>query len=424
MALKAVLKIDGKSYNLLDAHYNFTRYTDHSGYVTNLVRFHQIQLVFAADADVFFLQWMFKPELQKSGSISFYEDEDKIKKVKKVIFAGAFCVHYQEKFNAFNTKPFLTYLTLSAGGVKIEEGVFRFPWFRGPLKAEEEKIMNTVVEYLPSEPKEKISNSNKSNKPEPQIVSTPTTSSAPSSAALVTPAIIPPVIPASPTPLTLPAFVASFRGDMSTIDKVEATKAMNLYLSAQSSLNAGDKAKCIADSKEIEKIFNTQKWNVNEGICWPPMNGGFNHTKKQFNVGDKFDRYHVISSSYLKNYNHGTTYSTATVLVGSFTSPIPPPPKGKYAYIERAIVGKEEDYHLTFDMEILEPMPIGYEVADIIPWHGYDGLGKQAMFDLKSADPTLNTIGKLQHAGYIEIREIKSPNKSFDVVDNTTLIYK
>ena len=85
--------------------------------------------------------------MQKSGSISFYEDEDKIKKVKQLIFSGAFCVGYQEKFNAYNAKPYIINLTLSAGGVKIDEGVFRFPWFKGPLKGDNDEILETIIEY-------------------------------------------------------------------------------------------------------------------------------------------------------------------------------------------------------------------------------------------------------------------------------------
>ena len=61
MPFKAVLRIDGKKYNLLNADYNFSTYTDPTGYVSNMVRFEQIRLVLATEADVFFLQWMFKP---------------------------------------------------------------------------------------------------------------------------------------------------------------------------------------------------------------------------------------------------------------------------------------------------------------------------------------------------------------------------
>ena len=152
MSVKAILKIDGKEYNLLNAEYNFRRYTAQAGYATNTMRFEKIKLELVAEANTFFLQWMFKPELQKSGSISFYENEERIVKIKQVVFAGAFCMDYKEKFNAFNKEPFIIYLGLSAGGVKISEAIFRFPWFNGPLVAPNDFLQEIKIEELKTLP--------------------------------------------------------------------------------------------------------------------------------------------------------------------------------------------------------------------------------------------------------------------------------
>ena len=152
MSFKAILKIDGKDYNLLDVQYNFRRYTDFSGYVTNIIRFEQIKFVITSPGNTFFLQWMFSATVQKSGTISFYDDEDKVKKVKQLIFAGAFCINYKEVFHSISREPFKSFITLSAGGVKIEESIFRFPWFKGPLAAPREFPLETVVvKYLQNE---------------------------------------------------------------------------------------------------------------------------------------------------------------------------------------------------------------------------------------------------------------------------------
>ena len=95
---------------------------------------------------------MFAPTVQKSGSISFYDDEEIAKKVKEILFAGAFCIDYKEVFQSTSGKPLHTYVTLSAGGVKIEESIFRFPWFKGPLIAPNDPSLETVVtEYLQKE---------------------------------------------------------------------------------------------------------------------------------------------------------------------------------------------------------------------------------------------------------------------------------
>jgi hypothetical protein len=150
MSFKAILKIDGKKFNLLQASYNFSRYMDPSGYGTNMIRFEQINLLLPSYADIFFLHWMFTPAMQKSGSISFYEDEDRIRKVKRVVFAGAFCIGFKEVYHSLSSMPMHTLLTISAGGVKIEESVFRFPWFKGSLIMPGIDIMNSVVELTES----------------------------------------------------------------------------------------------------------------------------------------------------------------------------------------------------------------------------------------------------------------------------------
>ena len=152
MSTKAILKIDGKYYNLLNVTYAYRRFTDYSGYVSNLIRFEKINIVISNPADTFFLQWMFNPTLQKSGTISFYDEEDMAKKVKEIVFAGAYCIEYEEKFQSTSGNPFHAFVTLSAGGVKVEESTFRFPWFKGPLIASNDSpIEAIVVEYLQNE---------------------------------------------------------------------------------------------------------------------------------------------------------------------------------------------------------------------------------------------------------------------------------
>ena len=148
MAIKSILKIDGWKYNLVKANFNFTCAVGLNGYVTNMVRFERIALLLPSYSDIFFLDWMFTQNLQKSGSIAFYKDEDMIRKVKKVIFAGAFCLGYKEVYSSTFAMPMYTELIISAGGIKIEESVFRFPWFNGPFKTELEEAIDTVEEYV------------------------------------------------------------------------------------------------------------------------------------------------------------------------------------------------------------------------------------------------------------------------------------
>ena len=176
MAIKAVLKIDGKKFNLLDATYNFSRYHSLSGYVGNMVRFEHIQIIIPYNGDIFFLHWMFTSALQKSGSISFYEDEDMIRKVKHISFAGAFCIDFKEIYHSNSAMPLYTMLTIAAGGIKIEESIFRFPWFKGPFKTEVEEVLSTVVEYVTPEVEKPKTEATKklAKQPTPQPTTHPT----------------------------------------------------------------------------------------------------------------------------------------------------------------------------------------------------------------------------------------------------------
>ncbi len=159
MSFKAILTIDGKKFNLWQVSYKFSRYVDQTGYCSNIIRFEPIHLLMPSSGSIFFLDWLSTPALQKSGSISFYEDEDQIRKVKQVLFAGAFCMSYKEVYNSSSSLPMCTTLTISAGGIKIEDCEFKFPWFKGTIVSKSISPIAETIEYL----------ANTSTSPNPQI---------------------------------------------------------------------------------------------------------------------------------------------------------------------------------------------------------------------------------------------------------------
>lgn len=65
-------------------------------------------------------------------------------------------------------------------------------------------------------------------------------------------------------------------------------------------------------------------------------------------------------------------------------------------------------------------MPIKYEEADVIPWHGWEGGGKQAKFEIDG----VNNWKELIKDKVVDIEIISSPNSSFELTKDGKLFYK
>jgi hypothetical protein len=147
---------------------------------------------------------------------------------------------------------------------------------------------------------------------------------------------------------------------------------------------------------------------------WPPANGGVNKRVVQPAPPDKFDRYQKEAKV--------DPVTGAAILSGTFTSPIPP--NGAFDYEARALEGKEEDYDLMYEVEILKPLPFKGEEADIIPWHGHMGNGVQTKMLFPPFDPAINGYPwdwkKLEQEGYVKITYKNSPNGKFTISPDGT----
>lgn len=150
---------------------------------------------------------------------------------------------------------------------------------------------------------------------------------------------------------------------------------------------------------ELEALFKTN--SLNGG--WPPANGGYNIVDDvPLQSGQKFDRY----SGAVGNYD-GTGVPT---LGGSFTSPII---NGYvYTFTERALNQPENKYDFYYEIEVLNNLlPFKSQTADIIPWFGQAGNGKQTMWKIPVDITTgyQKTWNKLAEEGYIKVTIKKKP---------------
>lgn len=162
---------------------------------------------------------------------------------------------------------------------------------------------------------------------------------------------------------------------------------------------------------ELEALFKVN--NLNGG--WPPANGGYNVVDDvSFQAGQKFDRY----SGAVGTYN-GTGVPT---LGGSFTSPII---NGYvYTFSQRALNQPETAYDFYYEIDVLNNLlPFKSQTADVIPWFGQVGGGKQTMWKIPIDITTgyQKTWNKLAEEGYVKITIKKSPSGKYNSLVGTVI---
>jgi len=155
---------------------------------------------------------------------------------------------------------------------------------------------------------------------------------------------------------------------------------------------------------ELELLFK----NNNLNRKWPPADGGYNIVKVQTIKPGKYDRYQKT----LITDEQNITEAFEPTFTGSFTSPLD---DVKLPYEKRALEGPENSYDLYYEIEVLEELPFTGDLADIIPWHGYEGKGKQMKFNFPK-EWDLETWSRLQRDNKIKITIKSSPSGKYDIL--------
>ena len=73
MAVKAVLEIEGKKFNILEFNYKFEQSTNNVGYVCGGTFGGKILLTLESEKDTLIYDWTISLEAQKEGTIIFYK---------------------------------------------------------------------------------------------------------------------------------------------------------------------------------------------------------------------------------------------------------------------------------------------------------------------------------------------------------------
>ncbi|WP_158612037.1 glycohydrolase toxin TNT-related protein [Paenimyroides tangerinum] len=147
-------------------------------------------------------------------------------------------------------------------------------------------------------------------------------------------------------------------------------------------------------------------------IKWLPAFGGYNIVDNvPLTKGMKFDRY-CSSIGYSEKGNLN--------LNGNFTSPIE---NGTpFSFSQRALVKLRNEYDVYYEIEVLKDLPFTAQNADVIPWFGQLGKGKQSMWNIpknpNSPKDYSYTLTELAEMGYIKITIKESPNGKFKSLVN------
>lgn len=134
MAISGKLGLGGKSYNVIQAQYEFSQSLDETNKPSSRTRGGTITFVMPAtsDDDLTFYKWMFNKTEVKDGIFMFNVwVQNNQKKWKTLMFKNAFCVSLKDYFNNNDSKLMYTTVTISAESITFgtdEEAVFTNEW--------------------------------------------------------------------------------------------------------------------------------------------------------------------------------------------------------------------------------------------------------------------------------------------------------
>jgi hypothetical protein len=118
---KALLKMEGKEYNVLQCNYEMDREVDQSGRPSTDVRGGTVSVVVESSQDTRFFDWMIDGYSQKDGEVEFYKRNDP-SPAKVLKFEEAYMVRCGEAFDitgSDKSQPMVERFTVSARKITL-----------------------------------------------------------------------------------------------------------------------------------------------------------------------------------------------------------------------------------------------------------------------------------------------------------------
>ncbi len=127
MSFKAILKVGGNEYNVLNCSYELHQETDATGRPSSVTRGGKIKLTVESTADTSLSDWMFNNFERRDGSI-VYLKRDTEATSKELKFTEAYMVRYREGFDATGDNPMAESFVISAKTIGIGNGEHVNEW--------------------------------------------------------------------------------------------------------------------------------------------------------------------------------------------------------------------------------------------------------------------------------------------------------
>ncbi|MGB0879690.1 MAG: type VI secretion system tube protein TssD [Polaribacter sp.] len=127
MSFLSQLTIDGDTMNVLRCSFNFEQGSDTTGKPSQRPRGGQITILVESTNKTDFLEWTISPNMTKDGEVIFYK-RDNMSSLKTIKFKGAYCLKYQEDFDAVSNEPLKTRIVISAKEIKVKDTTFKNHW--------------------------------------------------------------------------------------------------------------------------------------------------------------------------------------------------------------------------------------------------------------------------------------------------------
>ncbi len=127
MSFLAKLTIEDEETNVLECSYDFNQAIGPDGRTVEMPRAGLIHLLLESTGNTDILAWMVLPHSFKDGEIVFY-NRDSMSSNKTLTFHDGICVSYHEEFNAQDTMPMKTRISISARALDINDVSFENTW--------------------------------------------------------------------------------------------------------------------------------------------------------------------------------------------------------------------------------------------------------------------------------------------------------
>jgi len=123
MSFYAILKISGKTYNVLSAAYDFKKSVDQYGKPRVGTDGGLISLTIESSLDTMFVKWTLSPTMTQEGEIIFMKRDTKAA-MRRVQFSNGYCLNYSETFTGSGENPMTIGILISCSKMEIDGEVF------------------------------------------------------------------------------------------------------------------------------------------------------------------------------------------------------------------------------------------------------------------------------------------------------------